>query len=120
MGAAGVAAGLIEPFDELLGLADVREAGRAPAPGGLYVIVLTVVSPYAGLLFYAISSVVTESYSRGIVKVYGITFAIAFWAWLAAHGSVSFALIAPSVSFAATLAGWLAGSFATPGEWWRR
>ncbi|MBM3476998.1 MAG: tetratricopeptide repeat protein, partial [Armatimonadetes bacterium] len=120
LGAAGAASGLLEPFDELLGLADVREAGRAAAPGGLYLIVLSVISPYAGLLFYGITSVVTESYSRGILKVYGITFAVALWAWLAAHGSATFAVVAPSVSFAATLGGWLAGSFATPGEWWRR
>ena len=120
LGAAGAASGLLEPFDELLGLADVREAGRAAAPGGLYLIVLSVISPYAGVLFYAITSVVTESYSRGILKVYGITFAVALWAWLVAHGSTAFAVVAPSVSFAATLAGWLAGSFAAPGEWWRR
>jgi tetratricopeptide (TPR) repeat protein len=119
LAAGGVASGLIEAFDELLTLAEVRESGRGPAPGGLYLIVLSIISPYAGVLFYGIASVVTESYSRGILKMYAITFAVALWAWRLAGGGAAFALAAPSLSFAAALVGWLVGSFAAPREWWR-
>ncbi|MBM3499850.1 MAG: hypothetical protein FJX74_14410 [Armatimonadetes bacterium] len=120
LAAAGAASGAIEPFDELLGLAEVREPGRGAAPGGLYLVVLSVLSPYIGLPAYLVTAAVTESYSRGVLKVYAIAFAIALWAWLLAGGSGVFLAVAPSVSFLAGLLGWLVGSAAAPGEWWRR
>lgn len=120
LGLSGTASGLIEPFDELLGLAEFREAGRPPAPGGLYLVVLSALSPYLGVMYYALTALVTESYSRGVLKIYAITFGVSLWAWWIAHKPAAFALVAPSVAFMATLAGWIVGSFVTPREWWRR
>jgi tetratricopeptide (TPR) repeat protein len=122
VGSAGVVSGAVEPVDELLGLAEVREPGRGAAPGALYLIIISVISPYLGILYYGIVSVVTESWSRGILKIYASAFVLALAAWLAAsgEGGVAFALVAPSLAFLGMLAGWVAGSFAAPGEWWRR
>ncbi len=122
VGSAGVVSGVVEPIDELLGLADVREPGRGAVPGALYLIIISVISPYLGIIYYGIASAVTESWSRGMLKVYASAFVLALAAWLAAsgEGDVAFALVAPSLAFVGTLAGWVAGSFAAPGEWWRR
>jgi len=120
LAATGAAGGVIERFDELLGLADVREPGRAATPGGLYIVVLSVLSPYVGLVAYAVTSIVTESYSRGILKVYATAFAVAFAAAHATGWSGAMVAVAPSVAFAAALGGWLIGSALAPGEWWRR
>ncbi len=122
VGASGVASGAVEPVDELLGLAEVRESGKGAAPGAIYLVILSIVSPYIGIVYYGIVSAVTESWSRGMLKIYAATFILALVAWLAAggEGGAAFALVAPSLAFLGTLAGWLAGSFAAPGEWWRR
>lgn len=122
VGAFGVASGAVEPVDELLGLAEVREPGRGAAPGAIYLVIVSMISPYLGIVYYGIVSVATESWSRGILKIYAATFVLALAAWLAAAGGGgrAFPLVAPSLAFVGTLAGWLAGSFAAPGEWWRR
>ena len=120
LAAGAVASGLMEPVDELLGLADVRAPGRAAVPGALYLLVLSAISPYAGVAFYVLLAALTEAHSKGLLKAYAITFAVGLAAWLAAGGGATFALVAPSIAFIAALIGWLAGSFVAPGEWWRR
>ena len=122
VGAAGVVSGVIEPVDELLGLAEVRQPGRGATPGAIYLVVVSIISPYVGVLYYGIVSAVTESWSVGVLKVYAGTFILSLAAWLSAggEGGWAFALLAPSLAFTGMLAGWIAGSFAAPGEWWRR
>jgi len=122
LGLGGAASGALEPVDELVGLASVSEPGRGAAPGALYLLVLSLLSPYLGLVYYVLSSIITETRARSIVKVYAATFAVFLVAWLSVRGGLPgyFPLVAPSIAFAAVLAGWIAGSFAAPGEWWRR
>jgi tetratricopeptide (TPR) repeat protein len=122
LAAAGAASGALEPIDELVGLASVGEPGRGAAPGALYLIVLSLVSPYLGLVYYVVSSAITETHTKGAIKAFAATFGLSLFAWLAARGSTPgyLPVVAPSLAFAGVLAGWIAGSFASPGEWWRR
>ncbi|MGQ9730310.1 MAG: J domain-containing protein [Candidatus Zipacnadales bacterium] len=120
LAASGVASGVIEPFDEVLGLADVTEPHRPSTPSGLYIIVLSLITPVAGVVFYLIVSLLSECFSKGTLKIYLITFGVTLLAWVGSGGARSVLLYGPSVAFLAGLVGWLAGSFVTPGEWWRR
>ncbi len=122
LGAAGAASGVLEPVDELVGLASVAEPGRAAAPGALYLVVLSLVSPYLGLAYYVASSAATGAHSKGAIKAFAATFALSLFAWLVAgrDGPGYVVLVGPSLAFAGLLAGWVAGSLASPSEWWRR
>jgi hypothetical protein len=117
--ATGVAAGLVEPLDELLGLVEVREVARGSAPGAVYLLALSLLSPLVGLVAYGALALLTQSHSAGLLKAYGLTFAIMVVAWLGG-GEAPVLWAGPSVAFAAVLAGWIAGSCVAPGDWWRR
>lgn len=116
--AGGVGSGAVEPLDELLGFSDIRQPGKGSAPGGLYVLVVSVVHPLAGLAFFAISSALTETFTRGILKVYAVTFVVWLTGAQCSGWHSAFYWPAASIAFSAALAGWLAGSFFTPNEWW--
>jgi curved DNA-binding protein CbpA len=122
LASAGTASGVLEPLDDLLGVASVSEPGRAATPGAVYLVVLSTISPYLGLLYYAWTSAATGTHAWSIIKVYAATFVLALFAWLVGGDGTPRALMlfAPSIAFAALLTGWAAGSFASPHEWWRR
>ncbi len=116
---AGVGSGLVESIDELFGLAGDCPSGQGSVPGELQLIVLSVVSPVLGFAYFVVSSIITESLCKGMLKVYAITFAGAFLARQATGEAVLFMFAASSICFVSALAGWIAGSFFTPREWWR-
>ncbi len=113
------ASGLMGSFDLHLGAA-VAPQGGAGVPLWLYLTAAGLVSTALALLFYAVTALLEQGFSKHVLALFGFVAATAAaMAW--AHGGdwALTMLVGSNVILIGGMIGWGIGSTFRPGEWWQ-